>query len=1379
MSRFFSFTFCLLAAGLLSIPTISLAQDNPINKVSIASPTAAALGKYGDIPVNYHTGIPQITIPIYTVSAGSLTLPVSLSYHASGLKVQEPAGWVGAGWALNAGGVITRSVMGGPDERGTNNGGIETNGHFSDYGYNNYLLDAGNHEDWLNFSRGLKDGEPDLYFFNFGKYSGKFYFRDDRTPVIVPEADFRITCTYDETGPSASIQSFTITTPEGVQYSFGNSPGLSGIIPIEKTMPINQNNGLSSANIISSWYLNKITSADGMFPITFTYTAENYGFFTLSMFPVDGVLTSSTSNTKGYELIKNIVQGVRLNTITFPTGSINFVGGAARTDLSDNSTAFLSTDPVNTSSKSLQAIQIMDGTTELRHFQFTYGYFTDNSALPTDLQAANPDLIRDEQRLRLDQVQEISGDGTISKPPYSFTYFSGTVPRRLSFGIDHWGFYNGAANQGLIPTYTVFGTGTSTSYPGANRESNFSYIMDGTLQQINYPTGGYSLFEFGSNNTYITQPVVMNVQLANFFAGYEYGQTALTTHYGFTSDGSTINMVLTNFTSYTANFTITNTSTGAVVYSAGLPNNPYPQSLSVQVPQGAYTANMTCNTNIAPLTYATAVLTQYQTVNVTNTVATGGSCISKITHNDGVTANNMVTTYSYLGDDGKSSGILYSRPVYVGILRNDILKNVGYWTTTGFQQYISMNGCSTVPNALYFKSACSIRPMASTQGNHIGYSQVTVTQSGNGHSVYKYYGSVNIPIGQANAGGISTTAVTVAGCDANQPNFPFPPVPFDYMRGELQYEAHYNEDNQKLKETYYNPVFVQNPVTTPGFIVANQGGQLMATKYELTTSKKTQTQVINNEFDPVTSTSLSTTSTSYNESAFHHEVTRTNTTNSKGEVLETRKKFAFDFRISTCDAIADGYPQYVTNCANYLTSYNSSAVSCAGNNVCLTNNYLAYLANLATARVTYINWRKSNFTNPTNTFQTNHTTAKNAADAELKPVLDLQDNFQNSLIEVTKWKNNNLMNALFSRYDYSTMPVKVYINKVQAINLSSTSPSFTVAATNTGNTSIVKDSRYLDEMVVKFYNGNLAEITAKDGITTSYLYGYNNVLPIAKATGIDQSTLLAAYNTAGQSLTTLRTQPSVSGNLVQLNTYVYSPMIGITSEMDANAKTINYQYDALQRLLTVRDFNNNILKQYDYKFQVLPPNATPQWLATGLTQCKPCPAGITYITNILQQQQKDNNPSSLTYNTLRWVDAGVSSACVVNADWQNTATAIRCQLNGSSQNTGSQEREQKDMNPCSSTYNQTRWIVTGTNLTACPLPVVTCNGSNCTGISNKCVNNACEAGVRINISSVYMKNAQQVFIWRCTYHYQWSDDSISANYTEDNATTCPLGPYNP
>ena len=56
------------------------------------SPTAAALMKYADIPVSLSTGSAGIQLPLYEVKSGSLSLPVSLNYHASGIKVAELAG---------------------------------------------------------------------------------------------------------------------------------------------------------------------------------------------------------------------------------------------------------------------------------------------------------------------------------------------------------------------------------------------------------------------------------------------------------------------------------------------------------------------------------------------------------------------------------------------------------------------------------------------------------------------------------------------------------------------------------------------------------------------------------------------------------------------------------------------------------------------------------------------------------------------------------------------------------------------------------------------------------------------------------------------------------------------------------------------------------------------------------------------------------------------------------------------------------------------------------------------------------------------------------------------------------------------------------------
>jgi hypothetical protein len=70
------------------------AVNNQIKDVVMPSANAASLGKYGDIPVSLHTGVPNVGIPIYTVQNGSLSMPITLSYHAGGLKVGEPCSWV-------------------------------------------------------------------------------------------------------------------------------------------------------------------------------------------------------------------------------------------------------------------------------------------------------------------------------------------------------------------------------------------------------------------------------------------------------------------------------------------------------------------------------------------------------------------------------------------------------------------------------------------------------------------------------------------------------------------------------------------------------------------------------------------------------------------------------------------------------------------------------------------------------------------------------------------------------------------------------------------------------------------------------------------------------------------------------------------------------------------------------------------------------------------------------------------------------------------------------------------------------------------------------------------------------------------------------------
>ena len=89
-----------------------------------ASPAAAGATRYADYSVSYGLGLADISIPLYEVKSHSLTLPISLSYDSGGIRVDDVSGPAGLGWTLEAGGVITRTVMGLDDNTAVGKGTV-------------------------------------------------------------------------------------------------------------------------------------------------------------------------------------------------------------------------------------------------------------------------------------------------------------------------------------------------------------------------------------------------------------------------------------------------------------------------------------------------------------------------------------------------------------------------------------------------------------------------------------------------------------------------------------------------------------------------------------------------------------------------------------------------------------------------------------------------------------------------------------------------------------------------------------------------------------------------------------------------------------------------------------------------------------------------------------------------------------------------------------------------------------------------------------------------------------------------------------------------------------------------------------------------------
>jgi hypothetical protein len=1027
-------------------------------------------------------------------------------------------------------------------------------------------------------------------------------------------------------------------------------------------------------------------------------------------------------------------------------------------------------DDPNTEAKTVGEIQIQNTAgsgINCKKFKLSYGYFEDNTT-PFPSALFNLPTTSDKKRLRLDAVQEFSCDETQNTPPYQFNYYGELVSRGVSFAQDHWGFYNGVTgNTTLIPTYTVNGNEFKM---GADRESRWPEMRGGTLNKVTYPTGGSTDFVFEPNKTWVTATRKNLVTVGSYGVGYDqnnianYSNISLSTNY--------YRITLTNnncsypYTVCAAGVYL-QSNDGTVTYSQLVVANGGQSVSAVFAPPaaGLYRIHLQRDNSVQSGVGATALIQEIVPVQVNGNEIVGGLRIQKIVNHDGISSQGDITTeYRYEDQTGKSTGILYSKPVYVSVIRNDVVKTYG---RGGDPNWCSPNGCVTCAAPAYYKSPSTVRPMETLQGGHIGYNEVKIFQTGKGYSIYRFYGS---DTWDNNTGDVCTRNVDL-NCTLSIPNYPAAPQPFEYKRGEMKYEGHFSEANQLLKYTWYYPEYADNALKTPGISHMNFGLATF-TQYEISTKRKTQMKVDETIVNPVTGALFTTSNTSYFESAWHRQPTRTVTVNSKGETIETKYKYAFDFRAAGCDAGPDCMQAYQTAATNALNTLNYqlyTCVSASGCN-CKLNALHQYRRDISIARANYRSCQQSNATSYASCFSS----AKSNASADLKPILELQTKNINVPIEVSSWKNGSLLSASFTKYEYSTaLPTMVYPAKAQAITLASPSTSFSTA-TVSGN-GLVKDNRYTDEVTLKTENGNVAEVTGKDGVVTSYVWAYSNTLPVVKATGVNYTTLKTAYDAVGGNLSLIRTQPSLSNAFV--STYVYTPGVGMTKETDARNRNIYYEYDKMNRLVLIRDHDSNIIKKicYNYAGQAeacpLYSSSTASWAATGLTRCKPCPANSNYITNILQQEEKDVNPQSATYNTTRWTDIGISTSCDINADWHNTTTPVRCKKNSGNQNTGEQEQEQSDINPCSSTYTQTRWIVVGVNYTVCPLPA-SCNSGNCTGADKKCINGVCQTGGKVYSASVYIVRAGY---WLCTYHYQWSDGSISPDYQETSASSCLEG----
>ena len=456
--------------------------ENPM--IYPPTPNVAALIGYSETQVELSAGLPSIRIPLYNIKQGNLQVPISLNYSTGGIRVEEVASWVGLGWSLSCGGVISRTVQGLPDDT-YNDGYMNTTNtvqNLVDNGYNT----VENYSAIALAIDGYRDFEPDIFHISCPGFSGKFFWDQRNNEFIqMPKSNVRI-----ETEKSGGeIVGWIVTTDDGTKYYFGMDKSESYITGQEYITDTYdfywadgyaeaENDGREIGDYIGAWHLMEIVGVDNK-NIKFSY-AENVRVEQV-------LLTSESSLSPSCEASGRTVSFVERNfnekipsEIIFDKGKVVFYPSeTTRLDLENSRTL------------NRVEIQYTDGSL-FKSYNFDYDYFTSDDEGVWSGLGDNRDVRL--KRLYLKELYEADKNG-FRQNPYKFKYNDEILPDRFSADQDFWGFFNDKGNTSLIPEVTIFTQG----FIGGDRSVNSAVSQACNLEKITYPTGGSEEFIYEQN----------------------------------------------------------------------------------------------------------------------------------------------------------------------------------------------------------------------------------------------------------------------------------------------------------------------------------------------------------------------------------------------------------------------------------------------------------------------------------------------------------------------------------------------------------------------------------------------------------------------------------------------------------------------------------------------------------------------------------------------------------------------------------------------------------------------------------------------------------------------------------------------------------------
>ena len=1193
-------------------------QDAPnLANGSQMSGNTAATAKMADTRVDYFTGIPGISIPIYNYAdKNGLSLNISANFTGGGgIRNGEIASMIGMGWNLSTGGIIARTVRGIPDDMPTY-GFMYASAIPADFRSNGdkYYFDS-------------LDAQQDVFQFSINGRSGKFVIGKNKQVVVTPASKMKIQF---KAQPNQIISSFKIITEDGVKYIFDKGEQTwHSINSYGNTYYKSQYSGYPH---YTAWYLSQIISPYNTDTIKFTYTSKNLKT-TYSYPQVVFVKNSNNTVTATYNASGTNNSAVyKLSKISFP-------------DKKEVGFIYSYKYKYDDTDYAIAKIKISDTV-------FRYGYAFDYQTNYTgkilknyeedengnfDSSSTNYKTVLLLKSITPYTLHE-AGEG------YQFVYntpfLSKDDPQYLANdsmrnAYDHWGYFNGRNNgTKAIPTVSPF-------YPAGAFRAPMPHAVQNSLAYMYLPSGGLVHYEYEMNsmspgsatanqvavtgNTGASQNNVSLSQLYNEQHQLVFTLDKTVSRTGSAPISGSCNLICNIKSTNGVTLYATGTFSMYDLYYQGI------KTLTFNVPNGSYRLE-TLLGGAGSITAGSFPFTISWENKISSVSANtnGGIRIKRITKtnsNDTASYAGITQEFKYIMEDGNSSGFLGNIPKY----------------DYPFYQTVTSTGTNTDMTAL---SSDPVNAVNFAEGNTVGYRRVEII---NGTAT-------------KNMGKIVYEFTDLKDVNANYYTSLFPYAPDNLKSWGLgmpkrvlvydsldvliskttnQYSfnpiAYENTDFKSLKLGRSKITYATDPISFPTTARTNTYVGREYYVYSGWASLSSSTDTI---FHPNGSVQTSyinyTYDTNYNviKTAKSYDIT-------KGLQLETRLYYPYNYTVGGAigklrdsgfitNTVAS--EKWITGDANpRLLATSITDFQQLAQGYIVPASLYALESNKPVAGSTI------GVFNPT-VLNRNSTYFKQQASF---PLYDAKGDLLQTTSSVT-----NQSSCVILDYNNQYVVAKASL----AVNSNIAYTSF--ESDGTGNWVISSSQRDKTTAITGKASYSLTNgAISKTGLDAAVTYIVTFWLKSGTVTvGSSAATTLTTHN--GWSLMTKTltgtTSLSITGtglidelrlhpDYCNMETYTYEPNVGVTSGCDFNNTIVYNEYDKLNRLKLVRDADKNIIKRMDYTNNSTLIDSAQLWVGTA----KVCEANSAAYDSVYT----DLNPYSDTYLKTINIMKGLDCSC--------------------------------------------------------------------------------------------------------------------------------------